>query len=65
MAMRSLQPSNLSKKGVELTDRESAKMGYIWLRCKTCGSTWQPMLDAGGRLPRYFWRCPKGCNYSK
>lgn len=25
-----------------------------------CGQIWSPSLLAGGRLPRGYWKCPRG-----
>jgi len=46
----------LEQKNVELLEKS------ILLKCKTCGQTWSPNLLTGGRLPRGYWKCPKGCN---
>lgn len=34
----------------------------IRLSCNQCRSIWSPQLRANGRLPKYYWKCPKGCN---
>jgi ribosomal protein L37AE/L43A len=31
------------------------------LRCEQCGETWQ-VKQKGLRLPKGYWKCPKGCN---
>jgi len=48
----------LARVGVEIL----ARRNMVLLRCKRCGEKWQPMLGAGGRLPRGYWKCPRGCN---
>lgn len=47
----------LNKVGVELLDRSR-----MVLRCRECGQRWSPNVQPGGRLPRGYWRCPRGCN---
>jgi len=42
---RSLWPSTLEKRGVELVDREAALHGNIQLQCKKCGKSWEPRLQ--------------------
>jgi len=36
----------------------------IIIACNKCGQRWSPMLQAGGKLPRQWWKCPRGweCN---
>ncbi len=36
----------------------------IYLTCDNCGQAWSPNLLPGGRLPRGYWKCPRGwdCN---
>jgi len=38
--------------------------GSLNVRCLTCSQVWSPMLQAGGKLPRQWWKCPRGweCN---
>jgi hypothetical protein len=60
--IKSLEPAQLAKHNVTLEDRNAAKAGYVWLCCNECGARWSPILLISGRLPRYFWRCPNGCN---
>jgi hypothetical protein len=55
--IRSLWPSTLSKKNVEMIDGHT-----LQLRCETCGAIWSPNLRPGGRLPHGYWKCPNGCN---
>lgn len=33
-----------------------------FLECESCGSIWTPILRSGGRMPRGYWKCPRGCN---
>lgn len=47
----------LNRAGVELLDRAT-----VLLRCRECGQRWSPSLQRGGRLPRGYWQCPRGCN---
>lgn len=51
------------------TERELARFGVtlsnpngVQLTCDACGQSWSPILRAGGRMPRGYWRCPNGCN---
>jgi hypothetical protein len=43
--------------GIILLDSHS-----LWYACNRCGQQWSPNLVSGGRGPRGWWRCPKGCN---
>ena len=38
--------------------------GSLKVHCLACGQEWSPMLQAGGKLPRQWWKCPRGweCN---
>jgi len=36
--------------------------GQLQYECLTCGQFWSPNIQSGGRRPRGWWRCPKGCN---
>ena len=47
----------LKKVGVSLVS-----LSNLLLRCDRCGQGWSPNLQPGGRLPRGYWKCPKGCN---
>jgi len=51
--------SELAKVGVELLDERG-----LQLRCCNCGQIWSPNILAGGRMPRGYWKCPRGlgCN---
>ncbi|MFH1282343.1 MAG: hypothetical protein ABII27_01610 [bacterium] len=46
----------MEKRGVAILQRAG------WLECMSCGQEWSPMLRPGGRLPRNYWQCPRGCN---
>lgn len=49
----------LQKVGVRILERHTT----ILLECEACGRYWSPMLQAGGKLPRGYWKCPEGrCN---
>jgi len=52
-----LSDSDLKKVMVRLLDRTN-----VILVCENCFTRFSPNVQPGGRLPRYFWRCPKGCN---
>ena len=43
--------------GVKVIGREPLRY-----QCAKCGASWSPHPLRGGRLPRAYWRCPKGCN---
>ena len=32
------------------------------VRCKQCGQGWLLYIQTGGRMPRRWWMCPRGCN---
>ncbi len=49
---RCTQPE-LAKFRVEILDKKN-----LQLRCLNCGQVWSPLLLAGGRLPKGYWRCP-------
>ncbi len=51
------------------SEQELAKVGVtvaspigLTLQCDTCGHTWSPNMEEGGRIPREYWNCPNGCN---
>lgn len=53
---RCTQPE-LAKFRVEILDKKN-----LQLRCLNCGQVWSPLLLAGGRLPKGYWKCPTwGC----
>lgn len=47
----------LRQKEIEISDESN-----LTLRCKTCGETWNPETENRQRLPKGYWKCPKGCN---
>ena len=53
---RRASTSELKKVGVTMSESQ------IWLTSDSCGERWQPQIQPGGRMPRDYWRCPKGCN---
>ncbi len=55
--------TKLKKAGVTMTGEDES--GVPFLHCDTCGQGWKPMIQPGGRLYRFYYRCPKGCNRSK
>ncbi len=54
---RRFTQGELAKIGVTILDERSFQ-----LKCDRCGVVWSPSLRSGGRLPRHYWRCPRGCN---
>ncbi len=48
----------LKKVGVEVVRMHAG----LWLRCMACFDCWSPMIRPGGKLPRGYWMCPRGCN---
>jgi len=49
--------SEMERVGVEIVDVETTR-----LRCMTCGQSWSPNIQSGGRLPNGYWQCPNNCN---
>jgi hypothetical protein len=49
--------SELKRAGVTLIDPDR-----VLLQCDACASQWSPNLLSGGRLPRGYWKCSRGCN---
>ena len=49
-------PSELKKVGVAIVS------GRVRLRCTACDKRWTVEQREGGRMPRHFGRCPRGCN---
>lgn len=51
---------------IRWTDKSLARVGVVivgeHLACTQCGSEWSPNLRRGGRLPRGWWLCERGCN---
>lgn len=41
------------------------RMYSFFLQCDTCGLTWSPNIQPGGRLPKGYWKCPKQCNWEE
>ena len=48
--------AELAVLGVRMVNRSELVLG-----CAECGETWAPQLDASGKLPFDFWRCPASC----
>jgi len=57
MRPRKCSEKELRKVGVEIAERNT-----MLLQCARCSTAWQPMIRPGGKLPRGYWKCPKGCN---
>jgi excisionase family DNA binding protein len=55
-----LTEGEMNKVGVDVLGRLDT--GIYRLRCQNCGSVWAPNMLSGGRLPKNYWRCEKGCN---
>ena len=55
---RRFSAPELKKVGVTILERQR----NIALLCDNCGAAWSPDLQAGGKLPRGYWKCPNGCN---
>ena len=47
----------LRQKEIEISDESS-----FTLKCKICGEIWTPETENRQRLPKGYWKCPKGCN---
>jgi len=68
--MRVIDHAPTDKQDVRhMTDVQLARIGIrvfqrddLVLQCVTCGETWCPVLDSGGKLPFGYWMCPKNCN---
>ena len=50
------------KRKMEQKKIELVEGAEFTLRCQICGSTWTPEMEGRKRLPKGYWRCPKGCN---
>jgi hypothetical protein len=69
-AMKVLDRVCLDKVDVRhMTEEELAHLGIrlvnhdeVILECLVCEETWEPVLDAAGKLPQGYWHCPCGCN---
>lgn len=55
--LRRMSEAELAELGVRILDRNG-----LMLECRNCGETWEPQLDAGGKLPAGYWVCPLKCN---
>ena len=55
--LRRMSGEDLGRLGVRLLNRRD-----VVLECASCRETWSPQLNADGKLPFDFWRCPAGCN---
>jgi len=53
-----LTAAQLERLGVRKLNRYA-----LALECNACETSWFPKTDAGGVLPRGFWRCPNRCNW--
>ena len=49
--------TELNRVGVEVVDPHCGSF-----LCQECGSVWSPDIQTGGRMPRGWWRCPRGCH---
>ena len=51
---------------VKWTAKSLARVGVVMvdehLACSSCGSEWWPNTRPGGKLPRGWWLCERGCN---
>jgi len=54
----SMSSPSMTKANIERVGAESH------FRCKKCGQEWSPNLLSGGKLPKGWWKCPRGCNSS-
>ena len=59
MTPKRFSPAELKKVGVTVSELT------IWLTCDRCGERMSPQIQPGGKLPRNYWRCPKGCNENR
>jgi hypothetical protein len=48
--------NQLKKVGILIVNRNPSR-----LRCDSCAEEWD-VNKKGLRLPKGYWRCPKGCN---
>lgn len=35
------------------------------VRCNECGAAWAVNAQRGGRMPRGWWKCFRGCNWER
>jgi hypothetical protein len=54
---KSYNANQLDQVGVQILN-----LTRVHLKCKTCGTVWFPNSLSRERLPRNYWKCPKGCN---
>jgi hypothetical protein len=55
--VRHMDHASLANLGVHLVNAAD-----LVLKCDSCGETWSPQLDAGGKLAFDYWICPAQCN---
>jgi len=55
--VRHMTAAELESLGIAVLDKPD-----VVLQCRRCGQTWLPELDANGKLPFDYWRCPRSCN---
>jgi len=48
----------LARVGVTIVRREP-----LTLQCQHCSAEWRVQRWPGGRRPKNYWRCQKGCNW--
>jgi hypothetical protein len=58
-----VRPRRFSESELKRVQVEIINPYRLVLRCAQCGWGWSPMICAGGRLPRNYWKCPGGCNH--
>ncbi|GMV81482.1 MAG: hypothetical protein AMXMBFR7_26660 [Planctomycetota bacterium] len=52
--------ASLAKVGVTFGEGYPYRLSFL---CDECGNEWWPNLKSGGKLPRGYWKCPRGCNH--
>jgi hypothetical protein len=57
-------PHDFTKGQLKKVKVSALRVLPLLLRCDQCRTTWQ-VSKKGLRLPKGYWRCPKGCNKSK
>lgn len=55
-------PKRFSENELKKVGIQSVSMSTTMLKCSKCKATWSPNLREGGKLPKGYWQCPKGCN---
>lgn len=58
-----LKPSVARKVREANTSISDVNVGVV--RCNECGAAWSPVAQRGGRMPRGWWMCIRGCNWAK